>query len=75
MALLHVYTTENKTNESLDANMQHRESGGSTVRLSVSPDVCFQGVQTDSDGIFSEARFLFDDSKVHCCTGLPVVKC
>ena len=51
---------------------KHRESGRSTARLSVSPDVCCQGVQTDSDDIFSEARFLSDDSKVHYCTGLPV---
>ena len=28
-------------------------------------------VQFDSDGIFSEARFLADDSKEHYCTGLP----
>ena len=51
---------------------KHRESSGSTVRLSVSPDVCCQGAQTDSDDIFSEARFLFDNCKVHYCAGLPV---
>ena len=51
---------------------KHRESGESAVRLTVSPDVCCQGVQTDSDDIFSKARLLSDDSKVHYCTGLPV---
>ena len=51
---------------------KHREGGESTVRLTVSPDACCQGVQTDSDDIFSKARFLSDDSKVHYCTGLPV---
>ena len=38
-------------------------------------DVCHQGVQTDCDDIFSEARFLADDSKVYYCTGLVFVKC
>ena len=51
---------------------KHRKSDESTFRLSVSPDVCCQEVQTDSDDISSEARFLSDDSKVHYCTGLPV---
>ena len=51
---------------------KHRESGESAVRLSVSLDVCCQGVQTDSDDIFSEVIFLSDYSKVHYCTGLPV---
>ena len=32
--------------------------------------VC-QGVQTHSEGFFSEARFLSDDFKVHYCTRLP----
>ena len=49
---------------------KHKESGESTVRLSVSTNC--QGVQTDSDYIFSKARFLSDNSKVLYCTGLPV---
>ena len=43
----------------------------SKVDPNVSPDVSSQGVQTDSDDLFSEAMILSDDSKVHYCTGFP----
>ena len=43
----------------------------SKVDPNVSPDVSFQGVQTDTDDLFSEAIILSDDSKVHYCTGIP----
>ena len=49
---------------------KHKKSGEAIVR-SVSTDVCCQGVPTDSDDIYSKARFLSDDSLVHYSTGLP----
>ena len=43
----------------------------SKVDRNVSPEVCCQGVRTDSDDFFSEVIFLSDDFKVHYCTGFP----
>ena len=41
------------------------------VDRDVFPGVSCQGVQTDNDDFFSEAKFLSNDSKVHYCTGFP----
>ena len=43
----------------------------SKVVQTSSHEVRCQEVQTDSGDFFSEARFSFDDAKVHYCTGLP----
>ena len=43
-------------------------------KVAISRDVCCQEVQTHSDDLFSVARYLSDDFKLHYCTRLTGVE-
>ena len=64
VALLHVYTTKDKTNKFSSWCLNENKKREWRIRINLF-EVSTRVVQTDSDDIFSEARVLADDSELH----------